>query len=468
MLNRLTFLRVMAGAFLILLAFGYALYDFFTHCPQPLLKSELSVQKEALLKGDEKEAEDQGPYDVTLKISKGDTLMSVLVTAGIDKPQAHALIELLKKHFDPATLKPHHEIYLTYMKDKKDPSQKNVESLYFRPAMDVEFWISSTDQGEFVFEKHDIKLDKVFREARGKISTSLYADAGREGVPTKILHQMLQAFSYDVDFQRDFHPEDEFGLLYEMNADEDGVREEPGELLYAFIFLKKKNKMIPLYSFTLKNGSRSFYTQHGESVKKGLLRTPIDGARISSPFSKNRRHPILGYTRAHKGVDFAAPQGTPIMASGDGMVVQVGPYASYGNYILLRHTTEFSTAYAHLSRFAKGLRAGKAVKQGQIIGYVGSTGSSTGPHLHYEVLRHNVQINPATVKMMPAAKLGGAELQAFKKVKDTIDKQYHDLYLAKVQQVEMVPEGEEEYKEEEEMEDLFSEEKEGPQAAAST
>jgi murein DD-endopeptidase MepM/ murein hydrolase activator NlpD len=453
MLRKNTVYRLLAGAICIFIAFSCAFYDFSARrssspskppspLPVPALTEPICPAKE----------EDKGPYDLTLRIEKGDTLMSVLIDAQINKKQAHAIIDLLKKHFDPTNLKPHHEIYLTYIEDEKEPGQRFIESLYFRPTIDKEFWISTDNNGHFSLEKNDIKLNKITRQAHGIIQDSLYLDAGKEGVPTKILHQMIQAFSYDVDFQRSFQPGDEFGLLYEMKADEDGMREEPGQLLYATLSLK--GKKLHLYNFKAKEGEARFYNQYGESVKKGLLRTPVDGARISSRFCKNRRHPILGYTRAHKGIDFAAPLGTPIMASGDGVLAQVGPYASYGNYIRIKHNREFSTAYAHLSRFAKGIRAGKPVKQGQIIGYVGSTGSSTGPHLHYEVIRHNIQIDPASVKMLPAAKLGGKELQAFKTEKARIDQQYHHLYLAKTTPSESVTEFEEDT-EEDELEAFF-------------
>ena len=459
MLKRAVILRLIVGTFFILAAFSYAFYDFFTHRPSSIERvlpplpniPDNQICKEGAIKSEE----EKGPYDLTLTITKGDTLLSILVDAQIDKKQAHEIIALLKKHFDPTSLKPQHEIYLTYIKDEETPGNRLVESLYFRPVIDKEYWISLDKNGKFVFEKNDIKLNKITREARGKINDSLYADAGKQGVPTKILHQMIQAFSYDVDFQRSFQPGDEFGLLYDMRADEDGVREEAGELLYATLSLK--NKKLHLYNFKLKNGAQGFYNQHGESVKKGLLRTPIDGARISSRFCKNRKHPILGYTRAHKGIDFAAPMGTPIMASGDGVVARASPYAGYGNYIRIKHNKEFSTAYAHLSRFAKGLRAGKSVKQGQIIGYVGSTGSSTGPHLHYELIRHNIQIDPASVKMMPAAKLAGKELQDFKSIKDLINRQYHELYLAKMAQTEMSSDTEEEEDEDEAREIFITE-----------
>ena len=443
-MSRRTILCLSLSLVIILGVFFYELYEFYPFFSQQKNQEEENNSSFVIIpeadisseKEDEDSAttqEDKNLYEVTLKIQKGDTLMSLLTEAGVDKKNAFDIIELLKKHFSPKDLKLHHEIYVTFVPDDKNISEKVFESLYFRPSIDKEFWIRLSPDKKFIFEKHDVKLNRVTREARGVIKDSLYSDARKEGVPVKILHKMMQAYYFDVDFQRSFQPGDTYGLLYDMRADEEGLKEEPGELLYATLTLK--NKKLHLYHFKGKGNSGEFYNQYGESVKKGLLRTPIDGARISSGFG-NRKHPILGYTKVHKGIDFAAPIGTPIMASGDGKVTQVGPYANYGNYVKIKHNGEFSTAYAHLSRFVKGLTVGKEVKQGQIIGYVGATGATTGPHLHYELIRGQVQINPASVKMMPAGKLGGKDLQAFKNFKNLIDRQYSQIYLDKVLQAE--------------------------------
>ncbi|MGI4850944.1 MAG: peptidoglycan DD-metalloendopeptidase family protein [Janthinobacterium lividum] len=435
-------LGFLSSLLITLIVCAYVFYNFNTFFPSKIetqsSDSPLSTTSDIDTNNKKEETiesaeDDKSIYEITLKIQKGDTLLSLLTGAKIDKNEAHEIIDILKKHFNPKDLKLHHEIYVTFVPDETHPAKKVFESLYFRPSIDKEFWINRTSDKKLLFEKHDVKLNRVIRETRGLIKDSLYSDARKEGVPVKILHKMIQAYGYDVDFQRSFQPGDSYGLLYDMRADEKGLKEEPGELLYATLTLK--NKKLHLYFFKNKGESGEFYNQHGESIKKGLLRTPIDGARISSGFG-NRKHPILGYTKAHKGIDFAAPIGTPIMASGDGTVVQVGPYANYGNYIKIKHNGEFSTAYAHLSRIVKGLNVGKSVKQGQIIGYVGMTGATTGPHLHYELIRGQVQINPASVKMVPAGKLGGKDLQAFKNLKNLVDQQYSQIYLDKVQQAE--------------------------------
>jgi murein DD-endopeptidase MepM/ murein hydrolase activator NlpD len=179
-------------------------------------------------------------------------------------------------------------------------------------------------------------------------------------------------------------------------------------------------RIVEAFRFKTRDGQVQYYDRQGRSLRKSLLKTPVDGARLSSRFG-NRRHPVLGYTRMHKGVDFAAPTGTPIYAAGDGVVVMAGPYSAYGNYVRIRHTREFETAYGHMSRIATGIRSGVRVRQGQVIGYVGSTGMSTGPHLHYEVLQAGRQVNPLRVTVTVAEQLEGRDLEAFRQRVADID-----------------------------------------------
>src|SRR5690606_25279352 len=217
---------------------------------------------------------------------------------------------------------------------------RDLQSLYFRPSIDEEIWITRKDNGPFIVEKLPVKLDHVVKEVTGTVHDSFYVDAGKKGVPKRILHDSIKAFSYDVDFQRSFHNGDEYALVFELYSDPNTHREEAGDLLYAMLTLQ--GKKLSIYRFKTKSGDYAYFNEKGESVRKGLLRTPIDGARISSGYG-SRRHPVLGYTKQHKGVDFAAPAGTPIMASGDGVIEKAGPWASYGNYIRIRHNSEFST-----------------------------------------------------------------------------------------------------------------------------
>jgi murein DD-endopeptidase MepM/ murein hydrolase activator NlpD len=214
-----------------------------------------------------------------------------------------------------------------------------------------------------------------------------------------------------VDFQREIQPNDKFEVLYDQYVNGAGELVHAGQIRYAMLELS--GKPIRIYHYVPADGKADFFDPRGESVRKALLRTPIDGARLTSRFGM-RQHPILGYTAMHRGIDFAAPTGTPIQAAGNGTVEFIGPNGGYGNYVRIKHTNAFSTAYAHLSGFAKGLRKGGRVSQGQAIGYVGSTGSSTGPHLHYEVLSGGTQINPLSIKVASSRKLEGKELERYK------------------------------------------------------
>ena len=229
---------------------------------------------------------------------------------------------------------------------------------------------------------------------------------------------MIRAFSFDVDFQRELQPGDRFALLYETLHEHDGQLAKPGDLLYAELVLS--GKPIGIYRFTPESGITDYFTADGRSVRKSLLRTPIDGARISSGYGM-RRHPILGYSKMHRGVDFAAPTGTPIYAAGHGTVEKAARFGGYGKYVRIRHNGSYKTAYAHLSRYGRGIKAGARVKQGQVIGYVGSTGRSTGPHLHYEVISNGKQVNPRSIKLPAGERLKGADLKAFQEARERID-----------------------------------------------
>jgi murein DD-endopeptidase MepM/ murein hydrolase activator NlpD len=231
---------------------------------------------------------------------------------------------------------------------------------------------------------------------------------------------MIRIFSFDVDFQRELQPGDSFEVLYEALFEDDGSLAKTDGVLYASLTLS--GERLDMYNFTPQSGHDDFFDRKGQSVRKTLMRTPIDGARLSSRFGM-RKHPVLGYTRQHKGVDFAAPRGTPIYAAGDGVIESAGRNGGYGKYLRIRHNSTYKTAYGHMTRIAKGMRRGKRVRQGQIIGYVGSTGRSTGPHLHYEVLRGGRQVNPLKIKLPSGEKLKAADLASFQRHRAGIDAQ---------------------------------------------
>ncbi|MCH7936425.1 MAG: M23 family metallopeptidase [Proteobacteria bacterium] len=244
-----------------------------------------------------------------------------------------------------------------------------------------------------------------------------------------MLAELIRAYSWDVDFQRDIRAGDRFEVMYERFFDGPGddKRGDKGWLVYSgpilYAALTLSGKRYPIYLHATKDGDSDYFDDRGQSARKALMRTPIDGARLSSGFGR-RRHPILGYTKLHRGVDFAAPRGTPIYAAGNGVVVRSGRNGAYGNYVRIRHNGRYSTAYAHMRAINKSARRGKRVKQGQIIGTVGSTGRSTGPHLHYEILAGGVRTNPMKVKMPSGRRLKGEALENFQVARAVIDEKF--------------------------------------------
>ena len=245
-----------------------------------------------------------------------------------------------------------------------------------------------------------LKINKKEKVLSNTIRNNLYSSMVEAGVEPNIIVEFANIFGFEVDFQRDIRKNDTFEIYYEQFVDDDNIIRKTGKIIYASMFVN--NKEVSLYNFKDKN-EKGFYDVDGKSVIKTLMKTPINGARLSSSFGM-RKHPILGFNKLHQGTDFAAARGAPIMASGNGVVEMAQKYKGYGNYILLKHNSTFKTAYAHLSKYGRGVRRGVRVTQGQIIGYVGSTGMSTGPHLHYEVIKNGKKINSQRLKL-PTGKI---------------------------------------------------------------
>jgi murein DD-endopeptidase MepM/ murein hydrolase activator NlpD len=314
--------------------------------------------------------------------------------------------------------------------DDSGSSDTKLVALSFEPSVTQDVTLKRSDSGDFVAKTVDKPLTQKNTRVAGTIDSSLFETAQEAGLPVAVVSDVIKTFSYDVDFQREIHDGDSFEVYYERYESEDGAFAKAGHMLYAALTLG--GKKIPMYYFE-RDGDGEYYGPSGESVRKSLLRTPIDGAKITSGFGM-RLHPILGYTRMHKGVDFGAPVGTPIYAAGNGTIVDIGMRNGYGNYIRVKHNDTYSTAYAHISRFAAGMRKGDHVKQGEVIAYVGATGEATGPHLHYEVLINNQQVNPATVKVAGGDKLTGKDLADFKtqmnKINADMAKQQNNAFIA--------------------------------------
>ena len=357
-------------------------------------------------------------------VRRGDTLMKVLRRAGADRHEANTAIGALKTIFDPRRLKVGQKLTASFRStEPAEPtgrkSTDDTALISVMVALDVERSVSAirTEDG---FQAREIiqPLESSFVRGADRIDDSLFVSARRTGVPARVIMDLIRMFSWDVDFQREIRRGDRFEILFELFRDNDGRAVKNGDILFASLALSGED--LRLYRFASEDGTVDYYDAKGQSARKALMKTPVDGARLSSRFGK-RRHPVLGYTMMHRGTDFAAPRGTPIMAAGDGVVARASRYGAYGKYIRIRHNSTYETAYAHLKGYAKGVRSGKRVRQGQIIGYVGTTGRSTGPHLHYEVHRNGKKMNPLRLKLPTGKKLKGPELARFLEAKAEID-----------------------------------------------
>lgn len=357
------------------------------------------------------------PVDSEHTIKRGDTLRAVLTRAGIAANDAEQAIRALKKVYDPRRLQPGHEIFLEKLPPDRNGMKLNLLSMDFRATSTLDISVVRESEGGFSAETHKRALNTDLAYASGRIASSLYKSGKRAGLPTATLISFIHMLSFDVDFQREIQPGDAFEILYERLADDAGTTVGEGDILIASLTTSGNN--MTLYRFRTDKGYVDFFDAEGRSAQKSLLRTPTDATRISSGFGR-RRHPVLGYTRMHQGTDFGAPRGTPVYAAGDGVIEKAGWAGGYGKYVRIRHNSQYKTAYAHMRGFGAGIKAGVRVKQRQIIGYVGSTGRSTGPHLHYEVHYNGRQINPKKVRLPAGYRLKGPELERYNSVLATL------------------------------------------------
>ena len=341
---------------------------------------------------------------LTLAVGDGETLASVLAAADVSTNDAQAAVDAARRIYDPRKLRVGQFITVTFKAGGGE-----FQGLELQADNDH---LVTVERGADGFTAEQIKLPvkTEVRAARGVIHNSLFEAAAAAGVPYTVTASLIRAFSYDVDFQRDIQPGDHFKVMFTNLVSDGGSR--PGDVQFAELVLSGKSHAI--YGVRREDGSVDFFTRDGKSIKKGLLKTPVDGARLTSGFGM-RMHPILGFTRMHKGVDFGVPTGTPIYAAGDGVIEFSGWAGGYGRFIKIKHNPHMETAYGHMSRIAATSAIGQHVHQGQVIGYVGMTGDATGPHLHYEVLKDGSQVNPINVTVPPSNGLEGGELVAFLK-----------------------------------------------------
>ena len=347
------------------------------------------------------------------KIKSGETFDKILESYSIEKSEILKIKNSLKDKVNLNKLNTKQIIQFNLDKT----SNKISEFVYQTSNTQKIFLKRNIESDKFKEEILSIKLDKKIVYNENIILQSLYKAATDENIPANTIIEFARIYGFQVDFQRDIRKQDKFQIMYEIFLNEKNEIVETGEILFANLKLSGQDNS--LYYFD-KDGSEGHYDKNGKSVKKALMKTPINGARLSSPFGM-RKHPIDGFNKMHRGTDFAAPMGTPIMASGDGVVKKAGWCGGGGNCVKIKHNSTYQTIYAHMSKFARGIKTGVRVKQGQTIGYVGSTGKSTGPHLHYEVIVNGKKVNSQKLKLPSGKILKGKERKNFETKKIKLD-----------------------------------------------
>ena len=356
-----------------------------------------------------------------LVVKSGDTMMRLMERATIPRRQAVKAIRAMRKLYDPRRILPGQKLTINYTASDADLADRGylLRRVHLTTAVDRAVAVERKAKGRYRARVIRTPLKVRLGRAAGTIRSSLYLAAQAIRLPNPVLVQLIRVYSWDVDFQRDLRPGDTFEVAWQKYYTPDGRFVRHGKMVFGSMTLSGKTR--PLYRFTAHNGT-GYFDAKGEGARKPLMRTPIDGARLSSGYGR-RRHPFLGYTLMHRGVDFAGRPGTPVLAAGDGRITYAGRNGAYGKYIRIRHNGRYQTAYAHLKSIRRGIRPGKLVRQGQVIGSLGSTGRSTGPHLHYEIQVDGRQVNPMRVKMPSRRVLRGRDLAAFRSFRGALDRQ---------------------------------------------
>ena len=346
-------------------------------------------------------------YVVVHIVKSGDTYESITNSLKITKKEKNLFLKTTKLEKKIKILRPNQKI--SFKIDNKDYPK----ILEFKIELDNKneiLFIRNKENKSYTSKIIEKNLDKIITYKESIIVNSLYNSAINQKIKPNIIINFARLYGFQIDFQRDIWKNDSFQIIYEEFIDSNGNNVDTGDIIYANLNLQGKDYQ--LYKFEYTENKIDYFDEEGKSVRKTLMKTPINGARLSSPFGK-RKHPILGFTKMHTGTDFAAPKGTPIMASGDGIVQRARWCGGGGNCVKIKHNSVYQTVYAHMSKFARGIKKGSRVKQGQIIGYVGSTGLSTGPHLHYEVIENGKKINSQKLKLPSGKILKGKERKLF-------------------------------------------------------
>ena len=362
----------------------------------------------------------KSPYnEINYTIKKNDSIEKILNTYNIKKEDIK-IISLKLKQKKLANIYSGRRLSLIY-KELEDKTNTVVNLLF--PISNTNSVEIRKSRDDFVVKENILRLYKKEVVIKSIIKNNLYSSAVNSGIEPNIIIEFARVFGFEVDFQRDIRKGDWFELLYEKFEDDNNKVRDTGKIIYASMFVNGEE--INLYNFKDKNND-DYFDIKGQSITKSLMKTPINGARLSSSFGM-RKHPILGYNKMHRGTDFAAPSGTPIMASGSGTVIRARWCGGGGNCVKIRHNSTYETIYAHMKSFAKGIKEGRKVKQGQVIGYVGSTGMSTGPHLHYEVIVNGKKVNSQKLKLPSGKKLKGEAREDFELKRIKIDLKLSEL-----------------------------------------
>lgn len=363
------------------------------------------------------------PQSMTMKVRNGETLEAAIRRTGVGAAEARMVVGELAERLDVVNVRAGLSFDAAVAAPRQPGAQAQLVGLTLRTSPISAVTLSRTFDGDLQLRAHEEKVVQQTTVAQGEMDGSLYASAAKAGADAQITGQVVKLFAHKIDFSRDIKAGDPFRLVFDRRVTEDGQPVDTGDLLYAELGARGKRTLF--YRFDRDDGlggiRTEWFDEFGRNVRGFLLRTPVDGARITSAFGM-RRHPILGYSKMHQGIDFGAGMGTPVYAAGDGVVVETRRWGGYGNWLRIRHAGGWETGYAHLSRYAVGLRPGQPVRQGQVIAYVGSTGASTGPHLHYETWFNGKRIDPKGAKVPQGTVLAGAELSAFRAQKARVDR----------------------------------------------
>jgi len=384
----------------------------------PLDAASMAALQHVAFAGAEAQPGFDRPQNIPVKVRPGETLEGAVQRAGVTANDARQVVATLQGAMDTVNIKAGMAFEAAIAQRRSQRGPARLIGLSMRTSPSSTITVSRTFDGALKLREFEEEVRDETKVACGEMDGSFYESVANVGGTPAVISQAAKLFSHKIDFSRDIHDGDRFCLVFDRKVTESGRTIEAGDLDYAEV------KGQRFYGFE-RDGKPQFFDETGKNIKGFLLRTPVDGARITSTFGA-RRHPILGFNRAHKGVDFGAGQGTPILAAGDGVVLEARRWAGYGNWLRIRHAGKWDTGYAHISRYAPGVRAGTRVRQGQVVAYVGSTGMSTGPHLHYEVWLNGQRVNPIGAKVPQGTILTGSELAAFKSKKSQIDRMLAD------------------------------------------